>query len=68
MKSQPSQQMCAGCSSALAVLASWKTTPQMKAFLISDCPLEKELGFGTEFSKVCKEGYQIAPRPVSVGP
>lgn len=68
MKPQPSQQMCAACSSALAVLANWKKTPQMKAFLTSDCPPEKELGFGTEFSKVYKEGYEIVPRPVSVGP
>lgn len=54
--------MYAGFNSALAVLCSWETTLQMKAFLTSDCPPEKELGFGTE------EGYEIALRPVSVGP
>lgn len=47
VKPQPSQQMCAGWSSALAVPASWKTTPHMKTFLTSDCTPEKELDFGT---------------------
>lgn len=64
MKFQRFQQMCAGCSSALAVLASWIATPQMKTFLPGEHPIEKQLGFGTELSKVYKEGYEIAPRPV----
>jgi len=68
MKPQPSEHRCAGCSSSLAVLASWKTTPNLKVFLTGDCCSEKELGFETGFSEVCKEGYKIAPRLVSVSP